>query len=325
MQNISLALSYHFFIQQAIRDFFKSKNFLDVLTPPMVSNPGMEPHIHPFQVKSIYKGTDLPMYLHTSPEFWMKSLLSKDFKNIFTMNYCFRDEPNSPIHRNQFIMLEWYRANCRYEKIMDDTIELFKFCHDYLKNKNAPMKKDFYKVSFEKITIQNLFLEYLNIDILMFLEKTELLKLLSSEFKDIPLPKNTDNLSWDDLYFLLFLNKIEPKLVDRDFLLLYEFPFHLSALSTIKKDDPRVCERFEVYVNGIELCNCFNELTDINVQKQRFESSSSEKYDLYQYRLPTPTILYEALEKGIPNSAGIALGVERLLLSLVDVKNPFFI
>src|SRR5687767_3032706 len=116
--NAKRLASFH--LQQAIRDFFLERGFMDVLTPPMVPNPGMETHIHPFRVWSERGRAPTPFYLHTSPEFCMKELLSEGMERIFTLSYCFRDEPSSPIHRPQFLMLEWYRANARYETIMDD-------------------------------------------------------------------------------------------------------------------------------------------------------------------------------------------------------------
>ena len=133
-----------------------------------------------------------------------------------------------------------------------------------------------------------------------------------------------EELSWDDYYFLLFLNKIEPLLVHYPYLLLYEFPHHLSALSTLKEADPRVCERFEIYSKGVELCNCFNELRDLTIQKERFSFQAHEKEKLYGYILPEPQVLYDSLERGLPVSSGIALGVERLQKVLTGIENPFW-
>lgn len=297
---------------------------MDVLTPPMVQNPGMETHIHPFEVFSKQKKSSTGLYLHTSPEFHMKSILAseKDFNNIFTISYCFRDEPRSDIHREQFIMLEWYRKFQRYEKIMDDVEKLIFSVSNHLESKKIPLKHKYKKSDFERATIQEVIREFTNIDILNFLDTKDLRDLISKDFKGVPLP--SVDCSWDDYFFLLFLNEVEPHFKNYKSLLLYEFPAPLSALSTIKESDSRVCERFEVYLNGIELCNCFNELTDLKTQKRRFNIQKNEKKALYNYELPEPTEFYEVLEKGYPASSGIALGVERLLYSLVDVQNPFY-
>ena len=119
-------------------------------------------------------------------------------------------------------------------------------------------------------------------------------------------------------------NLIEPKISKFQALMITEFPAPLSALSTLKDSDPRVCERFEVYLNGIELCNCFNELTDADEQRKRFSEQNKLKKKLYGYNLPKPESFYRTMDKGFPPSAGIALGVERLLHSLFDIENPFY-
>jgi len=317
-------LRAQFELLQAIRTFFTSRGFLDVLTPPMVKNPGMETHIHPFQVGHAQTSSLSSWYLHTSPEFHMKELLSLGFENLFSVSYAFRDEPNATNHRPQFLMLEWYRKNAHYTKIMQDCEDLFLSCLDQLQQKKISVDDSMKNAKFERATIQEIFLEMLNVDILNFLDKNDLKELIEKNFKDVPLPVQGETLAWDDYYFLLFLNKIEPHLTHYPFLLLYEFPNHLSALSTLKKEDPRVCERFEIYSKGVELCNCFNELTDLKIQKERFKMQAEEKQSLYHYSLPEPKVLYEAMEKGLPTSSGIALGVERFLKVLTGVENPFW-
>lgn len=161
----------------------------------------------------------------------------------------------------------------------------------------------------------------LGVDILSFLT-VDKIKLLLKSYPDVPVPEK--DLAWDDYFFLLYLNKIEPEMKEYPLLMVTEFPAPLSALSTLKQSDPRVCERFEVYINGIEICNCFNELTDLEEQKKRFELQAKEKLELYGYVLPEPKKFYGALEKGLPKSSGIALGVERLLHSLFEIDEPFF-
>ena len=322
MRKVKLAAQFQ--LLWAIRQFFSKQGFIDVMPPPMVQNPGMETHIHPFQVAHANTSRLSPWYLNTSPEFHMKELLSLGFEDIFTLGYAFRDEPIATHHRPQFLMLEWYRTGAHYTKIMDDCEELFKFSLNALNEKNLPVDRDLLNTKFERATIQELFDDVLNIDILNFLDKKDLKELIEKNYKDVPLPVLGEELSWDDYYFLLFLNKVEPHLAHYPYLLLSEFPHHLSALSTLKESDPRVCERFEIYAKGVELCNCFNELRDLKIQKQRFDFQAEEKQKLYGYNLPEPTVLYNALERGLPTSAGIALGVERLLKVLTGIENPFW-
>jgi elongation factor P--(R)-beta-lysine ligase len=315
-----MRLRYQFELTQLIRNFFTQQGFLDVLTPPAVENPGMEVHIHPFQLHSVIKDKLIPKYLHTSPEFCLKELLAdpnEKIDKLFSLAYCFRDEPDSPIHRNQFIMLEWYRKHQRYEKIMSDVEELIEYC---LKS-NLPVKNNLKDKKVVRKTMQELFSEILNIDILNYLDVPSI-KLLLKNYPDVPVP--AAECEWDDYFFLLYLNKIEPEINKIPLLLIYEFPAPLSALSTLKIQDPRVCERFEVYINGVELCNCFNELTDLKEQKKRFDEQIISKKKHYRYQLPEPTQFYASLSKGLPPSTGIALGVERLLYATCEIENPFF-
>lgn len=299
------------------RHFFQNKGFLETPTPPLVENPGMEAHLHPFKIKSVIKNKELPMYLHTSPEFYMKELLSEGFQKIFNIGWCFRDEPSSITHRNQFLMLEWYRAESNYNEILDDTKELILKTHQELKKDKFPTIPT---LNFQKTTVQELFIKNLNFDILQFLDTNRIEQYIIDNFPDLLKEKPLVQWPWEDYFYLLFLNKIEPLFKKIPFLVVDEFPAPLAALSTIKPGNPKVCERFEVYLQGIEICNCFNELTDITIQKKRMRDEAEKKSKLYKYELPEPNTLYNALEKGLPPSAGIALGIERLYMGLMT--NP---
>jgi lysyl-tRNA synthetase class 2 len=315
---------FQFELIQIIRNFFGEQGFLDVLTPPAVENPGMEVHIHPFQLHSVKNQAQIPFYLHTSPEFCLKELLAdkeENFENIFSISYSFRDEPDSAIHRKQFVMLEWYRKNARYEAIMRDVEELISYAMKEGVKRNLPLRKELSGQVLITKTMNELFQEFLSVDILEYLT-IDSIKSLLKKFPEVPVP--VSECEWDDYFFLLYLNKIEPHLKKYPLLLVKEFPAPLAALSTMKKTDPRVCERFEVYINGVELCNCFNELTDSSEQKKRFREQATLKLKLYGYTLPEPKAFYRALDKGLPPSAGIALGVDRLLSSLFEIENPFF-
>jgi elongation factor P--(R)-beta-lysine ligase len=322
-------LQAQFHLIAALRTFFGQRGFIDVLTPPMVENPGMETHIHPFKVCGLApdKIDRKECYLHTSPEFHMKQLLSNGFEKIFTISYCFRDEPNSPDHRHQFLMLEWYRADSDYRSIMEDCRQLLEFLPKELSRQGVKLSNSSAKDGLRPhyLTVAQLFFEVLKIDILEFLELESIRQLILSKFPDLLPPGSDNKLEWDDYYFLLFLNYLEPYIKKKyPALILDEYPHHLSALSTLKKSDPRVCQRFELYLNGVEICNCFNELRDLNIQRERFRVQGEQKEKLYGIKLPPPQVLYSALERGMPPSAGVALGVERLLSALTDLRNPFW-
>lgn len=286
-----------------IRSYFAKNSFLEVEVPPIVRNPGMEAHLHPFQLRSKYQNENLDLYLHTSPEFYMKKLLSEGLENIYNISFSFRDEPDSETHRKQFLMLEWYRANTDYSFIKKDCDNIIK--NSYLAfDKNVPVR--------QYVTIDTLFQNYLGFSILNFLDAKDLKQKIQLDFPKL-FNEHSNTWPWEDYFFLLFLNEIEPQFKNIPYLMVDLFPAPLSALSTIDKDDSRLCNRFEVYLNGLEVANCFNELIELEEQKKRFELEEKKKESLYSYKLPKADVLYNALEKGIPPSSGIALGIERLL------------
>lgn len=298
---------------QDIRSFFLKRDYLDVMTPPMVSCPGIEPHLHPFEIK----GENGLGFLHTSPEFHMKELLSQGLERIFNISYCFRDEPRSETHRSQFLMLEWYKTESTYKDIMKETMEL---AHEL--SKKYSVNESFKNAEFKILTVKEAFKNFCEIDLDDIKNATHFKKEIETKFPGIPMPEEL--LSWDDYFFLLFLNEIEPKLKKIPKLILTDYPASQAALSTIKKSDPSVCERFEIYLNGVEIGNCFNELRDLEIQKTRYDESKKERMDLYKKEIPKPTVLFNALEVGLPKSSGIAVGVERLYGAITGEENIFW-
>ncbi len=295
---------------QLIRNWFLDRNFIDVMTPSLVQCPGIESHLNAFKVN----GDNYQGYLQTSPEFHMKELLSFGLDKIFTLTYSFRDEPKSETHRPQFIMLEWYRAAENYQKIKEDIKSLI----DSLA-KNLPNVQEKFMTDFHEWTIKEAFQHFAEINLDKFNQRDLLYEKIKSDFKQLPLPEKNE-VTWDDLFFLIFLNIIEPKLKNYPKVILTQYPASQAALSTLKPNDPTVCERFEVFLNGIEVGNCFNELTDLDTQRNRFLVAKQERQRLYHKEIPEPTVLFNALERGLPPCAGIAVGVERLIGILCQSK-----
>jgi len=299
-----------FILTRAIREFFNNQDFIEVFAPPLVENPGMECHLHPFQIKGLHPKRDLPLYLHTSPEFFMKKLLSEGLEKIYNLSFSFRDEPNSETHRKQFLMLEWYRAHSYYDDIKNDCDQILKHSF-YAFEKSAPQR--------QCATVDELFNEYAHFSILDFLEAKELKEKVLKDFPKL-VRAHDDLWPWEDYFYILFLNLIEPEFKNIPYIMVDKFPSPLAALSTLSQKDSRVCERFEIYLSGIEVANCFNELTDLKVQKSRFEHLARMKSELYKYELNSPDSFYKSLEKGMPKASGIALGIERLLASILGSK-----
>lgn len=298
-----------FYATDKIRTFFREKEFLDVVSPPLVENPGMETHLHPFRVQSM-AGHSLPKesYLHTSPEFAMKEVLAEGFEKIFQISYCFRDEPASENHRHQFLMLEWYRRNESLMKIKEDCHQLIQEFHDD-------------PVIIKSHKVDDLFREFCHFSILDLLEPKELRKKIDLDFKKYSQP-DLSSFLWEDLYFLLFLNEIEPRFRGLGWIFLEDFPAPLAALSELNPSDSRIASRFELYFGETEIANAFQELTSLEELEKRFEKQSEEKKKTYGYQLPRPERFYRVMEN-FPSSAGIALGVERFIGS-TQSKGPSF-
>ena len=313
MPPLPLALANQFKLIQVLRDFFRSKGFTDVLTPPMLQGPGMEAHLHPFKVSSPLRHSGECYYLHTSPEFAMKELLSYGHGDIFTICYCFRDGEESSIHRKQFLMLEWYRVGGHYHEIADDFEELYAHCAESFTGKT-------FKETFTRTTVKDLFLRFEHFDITDYPRALEFREFLEKRYPHlIPFPgfHQKQALTWDELYHLFFFNVIEPKIKKHlPYLILDQYPEQLVSLAATSTTTSRATDRFEVFVNALELGNGCREARDEREHRIRLAREGKEKERIYGYQLPEPTELYETLKRGLPPCSGMAVGLERLLLAL---------
>ena len=317
---VNLTRRSFFILQQKIRDFFRSRGFWDVLTPPAVPHPGMETHLHPFQLFSPKRRECEKFYLHTSPEFALKKLLGQGLGNLFSLNYCFRDEPPSSTHRFQFLMLEWYRVERNskensYKAVEKDVVDLLEDCRQVLKGEKGGVKWES-ALCPEVLTVEQAFVRWAGFSLSQCETQEHFLEAILSHCPFLLPPQGRENLEWEDLFFIVFLNLIEPPLKKIPLVILKEYPAPLAALSRLKKENPRVCERFEVYLGGLELGNCFYELLDLEELKGRFEREALRKKKLYGYSLDRPWDFYKTMAAGLPPCSGIALGVERLFMGL---------
>jgi len=272
-----------------IRAFFKNQGFHEVFTPILVSVPSCEPNLEVFRTElRTSRGEKQTKYLILSPEYSCKKLISAGAGNIFEITRCFRNEEEvSRLHNPEFTMLEWYRVNADYRDIMQD---------------------------FEKLFVE-------------IIGKNELI--YQGEKYDISLP--WPRISFAELgmaevpeeeFYKKFFNEVEPYLrASHKPAIVYDYPISQAALARPKPSDPRFAERFEVFLAGIELGNCFSELIDANEQERRFTKELAERKKLgkTEYSLDNDLIL--ALKEGMPPTAGIAVGVDRLIMLAADVEN----
>jgi len=278
-----------------IRSFFKNQGFHEVFTPILVPIPSIEPNLEVFESElRTSKGEKRRAFLIMSPEFSIKKLLAGGIGNCFEIAKCFRNEEEaSPLHNPEFAMLEWYRINADYKDIMKD------FEHLFLKiigKDKLEYQGEVYDLSlpWPKIRIPNAFKKYAGKDVL--------------------------KVSDEDFYKIYF-NEIEPELLKmKKPYFIYDYPISQASLSKPAKD-PRFAERFEVFLGGIELGNCFSELTDAKEQKKRFETDKKDRERMNKTKYPIDEDLIEALKEGIPAVSGIAVGVDRLVMLVADVSS----
>lgn len=297
-----------------IRRFFKQQGFHEVETPLLVQSPGTEPYLEVFATElAMADGRRMPSYLLTSPEYAMKKLLVAGLPKIFQVCKSFRNgEGIGPMHNHEFTILEWYRANADYTDIMRDCQQLVVGVVSEVQPAVAMSQFEFQGRVFDlsgewpRRSVAELFREYVavNEDVLT-----------SDELIAAARHHNLTADTWDDAFNLLFMNYIEPKLQQMNQpVFVYDYPVQQAALAKRKADDPRFAERFELYFAGIELANAFSELTNANEQRQRFESELALRAELGKTAYKMDTDFIEALTTGMPESGGVALGVDRLIM-----------
>lgn len=292
-----------------IRNFFDAQDFIEVETPALQICPVMDAHIHAFKTDllDIDRSVEQTMYLHTSPEFDMKKLLSAGMERIYQICHVYRNAEGSALHSPEFTLLEWYRTGAGYRDLMDDCIELCRSLgvetFKYKNHECDPFKE------WERISVCEAFEKYTDIKLESYLDDRDLFA-LAAKSAGI---RTVDTDHWDDIFHAIMAEKIEPNLGQGVATILYDYPISMAALSRKKEKDPRFAERFELYICGIEIANAFSELTDAKEQRARYEDEMALKKKLYGEFYPADEAFFMALET-MPESAGIALGVDRLIM-----------
>ena len=310
----------------AVRSFFAERGFLEVDTPALQISPGLEPHLRAFATVLHQPGEERgsKLYLHTSPEFAMKKLLVSGLPSIWQLAHVFRDGERGATHHPEFSMLEWYRADAGYRDLMDDCEALLHAAQQAAGGAALTWlghSTDAGAV-FERLSVADAFARYAAIDILATAPDpaapdAALLAAAAARIGVAPHPGD----DWETLFFRIFLERIEPHLGIGAPTILFDYPLAFAALSRRKPEDARLCERFELYVCGLELANAFGELTDATEQRRRFLADQAKKQALYGQTYPIDEDFLAALEHGLPNCAGIALGFERLVMLLTGATH----
>ena len=282
---------------QSIRAFFLQRDVLEVDTPSLSSAAITELHIESFATDMLQQR----YYLQTSPEYPMKRLLASGYPSIYQICKVFRREEQGAVHNPEFSMLEWYRLGFDYQQLIGEVCELLDL-----------LAADFkVKSSAEKIPYQQAFLENVALDPLIA-TVDDCRRCCLSHHIEIPqgMADNVDEwLDW------ILTQAVAPAFKKNAFTVLYDYPASQCALATINADGT-VAERFEVFYGELELANGFNELTDAAEQRQRFEADNKKRQAAGLELMPIDENFLQALAAGFPKCAGVAIGLDRLLMVL---------
>ncbi|WP_336763132.1 EF-P lysine aminoacylase EpmA [Asaia sp. VD9] len=293
-------------LQRSLRAFFEARGYLEVETPYAVTSPGEEIHLRCFRTElEAPDGTRMTRFLHTSPEFAMKRIVAATGLPVFQLARVWRNGEQSALHAPEFTMLEWYRPGAGLLSLMDETETLLRrLLPPEVTYGGTCLRID---QPFERLTMAEAFTRYVGVDLLAIGEDAPR---LAREAQTVL--RAGEN--WEDLFFRLLLERVEPRIGRDSPTFLTHWPAAQAALSRRDPEDPRVALRFELYAAGIELANAFEELTDPDEQRDRFEADRARRLALYPDQdWPLDEAFLRDLE-GLPPCSGIALGFDRLVM-----------
>ncbi len=293
-------------VLETIRAFFAARRFLEVETPTLVPSPGMDLHLDAFAVRSETE-KEPPRFLATSPEYQMKRLLSAGVPRLFQLSRCYRRGEVGARHNPEFTMLEWYRAFGTFEEMIAETEALVVDVAVAARGKPELVAPDPangrsatrvvpLSPPFERLPIARAFARHTALN--------------EEQALDLALSGRTED---EERFFRLLVDEVEPALAEGPPVVLVDYPVTQASLARKKVDDPRLAERFELFVAGVELCNGFGELVDPTEQRRRFEADQLLRSAAGKPVYPIDEAFLAALEEGMPPSAGNALGVDRLV------------
>ena len=281
--------------RRAVREFFDQRAFLEVETPAAVPSPGLDLHLDAFPVA----GADPARWLITSPEYQMKRILAGGAPRIYQLCKCWRRGEIGANHEPEFTMLEWYRTYAGSAEVMRDTEQLVahvaRAIHDGSTVIPLPGSPIDVGPPWERLTVAEAFRKYADVDVSQVLPDEE-------------------------RFFRILVEAVEPQLGRLRPVFLTHWPASMASLARLDPSDPTVCDRFEAYVAGIELCNGFGELVDAVEQRSRLERDQRKRRAEGKIEYPIDERFLGALEEGIPPSGGNALGFDRLMMLVTGAE-----
>lgn len=288
-----------------VRKFLNEKRFQEVKTPTLVTCPGTEPSLEVFETLFQNESKSQKYFLPTSPELNIKKILAEGAERVYEIAPVFRNGEKTDRHEPEFLMLEWYRAFANLSPIKMDVIELVEQMADALKVSRP--------IEVLTFTVPGLFKQYCQFDLKPNTTVEELKALAQKLNVDVQ-----SATCIDDYFFLIFMDKIEYQWPSDRLVFVEKYPPYQAALARIGADG--WAERFEVYWKGLELGNAFHELNDPAAQRLRSEQDLVKKKNEGRKAIDLDEKFFQSLEYGLPPSAGIAVGLERLFMALTDLK-----
>ncbi|MBJ6984550.1 EF-P lysine aminoacylase EpmA [Luteimonas sp. MC1750] len=290
-------------LNRLVRDFFEARGVLEVETPVMSRAGNTDPNIASFTVEfgGRTDGAPRTRWLRTSAEYPMKRLLAEGIGDCYELGRVFRDGEAGGRHNPEFTMLEWYRVGWTLEPLIDETAKLVR----------AALALVGREASLRKASFREVYREALDLD-----PMTASLAELQAAFRGEVDP---EGLTRDDWLDLLMTHHIQPAFPAGQLLAMHDYPASQCALArVVRRGDVDVAERFELYLGPLELANGYHELTDADEQRARFARDHAVRGARGDVRPPVDAALLAALAAGLPASAGVALGIDRLLMTMLD-------
>jgi lysyl-tRNA synthetase class 2 len=304
----------------ATRAFFTARGYTEVETPCLVEAPGAEVHIRAFATRydaHLGAGTSRALWLRTSPELALKKLLAGGAGPVFELARVWRNGEASARHAPEFTMLEWYQPGLSFEGLMDEAEDFIRtVCPPVVEH--AGVRTDL-ALPFERLTMAQAFARHCNgLDILATEGDTARLHAAATAAGFPPRPDE----SWEDLFFRLLLERIEPAIGRGRATFLTHWPAPQAALARRDPADPRAALRFEMFAAGLELANAFDELTDATEQRARFHEANEDRRRITNdHGWEVDEDFIAALSHGLPPTAGIALGFDRLAMLAAGARS----
>ena len=295
-------------IIQQIRQSFLDSDYFEVNTPILSLEAVIDAHLDPLQLND---SQDRNWYLQTSPEAMMKRLMAFGADRIFQFCHAFRNDEVGRLHNPEFIMLEWYAKGDPYHQQME-------FVERFVRQVIEKYRPDFASTEFHTWTYEEVFEKAIGQGILDC-SAADLAAIAVRH--QVSIPDGMDNADIDDWRNLLLSALVEPLIKQNSAVLIHDYPASQAALAKVRSDNPPVAERFELYLEGIEICNGYHELTDANELRNRCKVQNQHRVRLGKEEIPIPDKLLAAMDQGLPDCAGVALGIDRLVMVALQLQD----